>query len=320
MEYMDGTIKTEKHLNEDAFLLENDVLSVKILKNFGAKIASIYSKEKNFEFLFQPTKGEYEVPVLRDAFEKYDTSGADDMLPTIDECFYPNSYIKLPDHGDVWAQKWNYEVEDNKLIAWIRSDSLKLILKRTMYLEDNALVLEYSLKNNTLQKHYYLWAFHGLMNFDDNTEMYFDFSGEIENVIDATEYGFDFKKLYEYPDKSQNKFYFKNEVVNGSCGLIYKNQGLKLQYDFDTNTVLNFLRTYETVVKRANEINRMPGNIKSLIEKTNANSHKAQIEQKFQRDINTPTIKKNNLISQNTNAEEYIEAPQDIQERINAMR
>ena len=47
----------------------------------------------------------------------------------------------------------------------------------------------------------------------------------------------------------------------------------------------NFLRTYETVVKRANEINRMPDNIKSLIEKTNANSYKAQIEQKFQRDI-----------------------------------
>jgi hypothetical protein len=82
----------------------------------------------------------------------------------------------------------------------------------------------------------------------------------------------------------------------------------------------NFLRTYETIVKRANEINRMPDNIKSLIEKTNANSYKAQIEQKFQRDINTLQIKENALIDQNTNAEEYIEAPQDIQERINAMR
>lgn len=82
----------------------------------------------------------------------------------------------------------------------------------------------------------------------------------------------------------------------------------------------NFLRTYETVVKRANEINRMPDNIKSLIEKTNANSYKAQIEQKFQRDINAPTIKENTLIGQNTNAERYIEAPRDIQERINAMR
>ena len=82
----------------------------------------------------------------------------------------------------------------------------------------------------------------------------------------------------------------------------------------------NFLRTYETVVKRANEINRMPDNIKSLIEKTNANSYKAQIEQKFQRDINTLQIKENALIGQNTNAERYIEAPRDIQERINAMR
>lgn len=82
----------------------------------------------------------------------------------------------------------------------------------------------------------------------------------------------------------------------------------------------NFLRTYETVVKRANEINRMPDNIKSLIKKANANSYKAQIEQKFQRDINTLQIKENTLIGQNTNAEEYIEAPQDIQERINAMR
>ena len=82
----------------------------------------------------------------------------------------------------------------------------------------------------------------------------------------------------------------------------------------------NFLRTYETVIKRANEINRMPNDIKSLIEKTNANSYKAQIEQKFQRDINTLQIKENALIGQNTNAEEYIEAPKDIQEKINAMR
>lgn len=82
----------------------------------------------------------------------------------------------------------------------------------------------------------------------------------------------------------------------------------------------NFLRTYETIVKRANEINRMPDNIKSLIEKTNANSYKAQIEQKFQRDINTLQIKENAFVGQNINAENYIEAPQDIQDRINRMR
>ena len=102
---------------------------------------------------------------------------------------------------------------------------------------------------------------------------------------------------------------------------VYKRQNWATS-DYQTiETVIqsNFLRTYETVVKRANEINRMPDNIKSLIEKTNANSYKAQIEQKFQRDINTLQIKENALIGQNTNAEEYIEAPQDIQERINAI-
>lgn len=82
----------------------------------------------------------------------------------------------------------------------------------------------------------------------------------------------------------------------------------------------NFLRTYEVVVKRETEISRMPDNIKSLIEKANANSYKAQIEQKFQRDINTLQIKENALIGQNINTENYIEAPQDIQDRINRMR
>lgn len=82
----------------------------------------------------------------------------------------------------------------------------------------------------------------------------------------------------------------------------------------------NFLRTYETVVKRANEINRMPDDIKSLIEKMNAisyNSIPAKIPKRY---INTPTIKENVLIGQNTNVEEYIEAPKEIQDRINAMR
>lgn len=82
----------------------------------------------------------------------------------------------------------------------------------------------------------------------------------------------------------------------------------------------NFLRTYETAVKRANEINRMPDNIKSLIEKTNANSYKAQIEQKFQRGINTLNDKNSNLIGQKEDSEGYIEAPKEVQDRIDRMR
>jgi len=82
----------------------------------------------------------------------------------------------------------------------------------------------------------------------------------------------------------------------------------------------NFLRTYEVIVKRETEISRMPDNIKSLIEKTNANSYKAQIEQKFQRGINALNDKNSNLISQKEDSESYIEAPKEVQDRIDRMR
>lgn len=55
----------------------------------------------------------------------------------------------------------------------------------------------------------------------------------------------------------------------------------------------NFLKNYRTVVNRSKELNCMPPEIKSLIDKANENSYKAQIEQKFQRDINTLQIKEN---------------------------
>ena len=82
----------------------------------------------------------------------------------------------------------------------------------------------------------------------------------------------------------------------------------------------NFLKNYRTVVNRSKELNCMPPEIKSLIDKANENSYKAQIEQKFQRDINTLQIKENALIGQNTNAEEYIEAPKEVRDRIDRMR
>lgn len=82
----------------------------------------------------------------------------------------------------------------------------------------------------------------------------------------------------------------------------------------------NFLRTYEVIVKRETEISRMPDNIKLLIEKTNVNSHKAQIEQKFQRGINTLNDKNSNLIGQKEDSEGYIEAPKEVQDRIDRMR
>ncbi|MDO5028624.1 MAG: hypothetical protein Q4E36_05090 [Bacillota bacterium] len=223
-----------KHYNKDVYILENDQIHVKVLKDFGAKIVSIYKKDQDFELLFQASDKTYKDPNLGDNFEDYDRSGIDDMLPTIDSCLYPNSYKRLNDHGDLWAQKWDYEIKEDSLLCKVRCDSLKLDLYREIFLEEDQVRLAYKLKNLTQQDHYYLWAFHGLMNFNDSTVLDFGNAGQIINVIDGQAYDFDYRNLGAYPDKKSYKFYFQDPVEKGQVDVYYGQENVHLQMNFDT--------------------------------------------------------------------------------------
>lgn len=227
-------IYTDFHLNEEAFILENNILKISILKNLGSKIASIYNKEKNLELLFQPSLNKYDKPKLSEPFANYDTSGIDEILPTIDPCYYPNSYRKLNDHGDIWAQKWETRIEDNSLISKVRCDSLKLDLIRKVTLKDREIKFDYQLINPTEQELYYLWAFHGLFNYEENIFLDFPFKEEIVNVINNKEYDFDYKELSQYPDGKSYKFYFRDEIPEGRLDVIFRNSNLVVEYEFDT--------------------------------------------------------------------------------------
>ena len=82
----------------------------------------------------------------------------------------------------------------------------------------------------------------------------------------------------------------------------------------------NFLRTYRTVVKRENEINCMPNEIKALIDKTNINSKSAQIEQNNQRSINSLLHDKKLQIGEISKREDYIEAPKEFEDLVNRLK
>ena len=82
----------------------------------------------------------------------------------------------------------------------------------------------------------------------------------------------------------------------------------------------NFLRTYRTVVKRENEINCMPNEIKALIDKTNINSKSAQIEQNNQRSINSLPHNKNSNIGEISKREDYVEAPKEFEDLVNRLK
>lgn len=227
-------IKHGNHFNMESYILENEFLIVEVLKEFGGKIASIYHKELDYEVLFQPKEESYNIPILGDGFSKYDTSGADEMLPTIDECYYPNSYRKLKDHGDIWAQKWDFKEREEGLECRIRCDSIKLDLKRTIKLDGESILLDYELYNPTEQELFYLWAFHPLMNFDNSTELEFSTDSEIINVMNENKYDFNYLKLGEYPDEGEYKFYFKEPLEEGFARIIHKNKNAVVEFNFDT--------------------------------------------------------------------------------------
>lgn len=81
----------------------------------------------------------------------------------------------------------------------------------------------------------------------------------------------------------------------------------------------NFLKNYRTVVNRSKELNCMPPEIKSLIDKTNENSYKAQIEQKSQK-IGATSAENKDPHGENNRVQTNFNAPDWVREKIDAMK
>lgn len=230
-------IQFDKHNNLNCIVLESEKLRVKILPELGFKMASLVYKEKNKEILFQPTDLKYSIPKYKDAFEKYDTSGLDEMIPTIDKCIVND--IELPDHGDVWSIPWDVEVSDNEVIGRVKLRSFPLEFeKKISFSKSNIIKMDYRVKNPSNGEVPYLWALHGLNKFDDNTEIIFPEGTEklldVRNnkTINKEEID-DLKDLSKYKDKESYKLYILGKLSKGKCGLYYKDLGLKYIIKFD---------------------------------------------------------------------------------------
>lgn len=233
-------IKMGKHLNMDSIVLESEDLRIKVLPSLGFKMASIVYKPKEKEFLFQPTKGKYEVPEYGDSFEKYDTSGLDEMMPTVERCLYPEGKLKgriLPDHGDVWSLPWDTELLEDMIIGSVKLKSLPLeFTKSISFKEKNIIRMDYKVKNLSDTDIHYIWALHGLNVFDDDTEFIFqdDMNYPINVHSNEDLDKLDLKYLRNYKDKRSYKYYFWGELNKGEVGLDYTKDKVQYLIKYDT--------------------------------------------------------------------------------------
>lgn len=247
-------IKNERYKGEEAYILENEFLKVIVLKSFGAKIASIYYKKQRFEVLFQSVKDEYAIPKYGDSFEKYDTSGWDEMFPTIDKCEYPydtkHKGIEMPDHGELWSISWSFTIEGEGLKAVAVSPKFDYIFTRYICLNESTIHAKYEIKNIGEDSLYGLWAFHGLLACDEQSKLLLYNVHEIVNVHESDELGkvgtvhnypltkniksgdYHLDKIKPASAKKTEKFYVNGELLKGEAGITLNKGNLSLIMQF----------------------------------------------------------------------------------------
>jgi galactose mutarotase-like enzyme len=133
---------------------------VVVLPALGAKLASLRHIPSGREWLVQPSS-----PLVPRAygssFVGAEMCGWDELLPTIDPCFSPDTGAPLPDHGEVWAIPWRVERADAEGVTTVVDGvALEYRLRRRLVVSGPALRLEYELAVTGDRALSLLWAAH----------------------------------------------------------------------------------------------------------------------------------------------------------------
>ncbi len=228
----------------EAVVLENDALKTVVLPEYGSKMVSIMYKPLDYELLWQNGNDTYVKSQYGALFESGDFSGFDEMFPTISRCFYeasPWAGTELPDHGEVWAIPWNYEIQNDRLRLWVNGVRFPYLLEKVISLEETIITFEYKATNLSAFDLDYIWAAHPLFNASPGMELIVPQG--MNTIINSVagprlqKYG----KEYAFPsatfedgqninlglvpernDDGFQKYYFAGKVTEGWC-ILYDN-------------------------------------------------------------------------------------------------
>ena len=86
-------------------VLENQILQIEILPEYGGKIVSFYRKDAGFELAARREGGIPETAEGAD-FSRF-AFGMDDAFPNIDpeEIVWKGRRLRYPDHGETWSHQ-----------------------------------------------------------------------------------------------------------------------------------------------------------------------------------------------------------------------
>ena len=274
MNIQEGTYK-----DVGAVILENDLLKVTVLPEWGSKTASIIHKPTGYELLWQNPEPAFRKTGYGDPYPNGDKSGFDEMFPTISRCFYehpPWEGTEMPDHGEVWSIPWRYSLSKNCLDMRVEGIRFPYTLEKKVALKDNCLRHDYRVKNNGPAPFAFIWAAHPLFNTCPGME--FRVPEGMDSIITAVPgnplgpYGREHPfpecldmegnklDLSHVPGRNEvgyQKYYFAEKVTEGWCELHHPDQDLTIRLSYPKEQV-PYLGMWLNVLGWADQYNIAP--------------------------------------------------------------
>jgi hypothetical protein len=169
------SIKASQYKDQPAITLESDVMSAQFLPSIGSKMCSLVYKPLQRELMVQRPNEKYLLQPYDGDYESAECSGFDEMFPTIDTCFYesyPWQGTKIPDHGEVWALKWDHKIENDQLLMSTYGVRFPYKLEKVVsFTTPHILHTKYTLTNLSDFDFDFMWAAHTMINLEDNVEL-----------------------------------------------------------------------------------------------------------------------------------------------------
>jgi hypothetical protein len=256
-----STISTSAYKDQKACTIETEQVRAQFLPEVGAKLASLIYKPLNLELLVQRPNPHYSLQPFDGDYVAGECSGLDDMFPTIDASYcdrYPWAGTKMADHGEVWSLPWETTVEGDRLHFVVNGVRFPYRLEKwAQFTDAGVLRLDYRLTNLSGFDFDCMWAAHSMFYLEEDAELVlpsgvksvlgtFDVPGKFGRYGDEFAWPVgtlpdgsarDFRKLRPKTAQDCYKYYIKEKMPEGWCGVRYHRSDFSLVLSFPVEQV-----------------------------------------------------------------------------------
>jgi hypothetical protein len=168
------TVHISNERGADGFLrltVETTHLRAEFIPQLGGKLAQLIDRRTQRRWLWRHPRLPYQecVPTANYVAEA-DTGGWDECFPTVGACQYPDAAyadVMVPDHGDLWCQAPEMQVDhsdhDAEIITRWRGLQLPYTFVRTMHIQHDTVTVSYAVHNHGQAPLHWIWCAHPLI-------------------------------------------------------------------------------------------------------------------------------------------------------------